>query len=531
MGSNRRVDAGEVAVRVAPTGALRSVSAVALSVAAAVVAWQGVVLATDLPAVVLPAPAAVARAGLRNAGSLADALAYTAVEVVVGWTAGVLVGATFAGAMAWSAPVKRTIYPSLVAVRIVPLIVVAPVLIVLLGPTLLTRSLLATLLVFFPVTVATLDGLRATPDDQLALLRSVGASRWTRFRHVRVPNALPGVFGGLEIATPLAIEGAILAEFLAEFLAGRRGIGVVLLEAGDRLQTALLFAAMLALVAFGVALFGAVHLCHRAVSWEESSDSLGVSLLGADGGTAGFAGGRVAAPLGLAAAVLVGLWYVAATVFPTAHLFLASPAAVVDVLAGAPELFVSAAAATVRTLAVGWLLGAGVGFALGATAALVDRARVPIVTYLAGFRVMPTVAFAPVLLVWFGVSSASAAVLVAASTFFPVAIGTATGLRRLPPGYDDLLRSVDAPPWRALAVRFRYGVPELFAGVKLSTITGLSGVVVAEWFVASDGLGVLVLEQTRTFQADLSFAAIAVLFAVGASLFGLAAALQRRLQY
>jgi ABC-type nitrate/sulfonate/bicarbonate transport system permease component len=138
---------------------------------------------------------------------------------------------------------------------------------------------------------------------------------------------------------------------------------------------------------------------------------------------------------------------------------------------------------------------------------------------------------APLLLVWLGVSFAAGVVLVAAATVFPVAIAAAVGLRRLPADQRDLLRVVDAAGWRRALVRLRYAVPTLLAGVKLAVVTGLSGTVVAEWFVASDGLGVLVLQQTRSFQPALTFAAIAVLFALGASLFGLVSLVQRRLMW
>lgn len=523
----RRLGASGTAARVAVPATVRRGIAVALSVVGAIAAWQAVVVATDLPQVILPSPGAVAGSAITHADSIRLALQYTAVEVFLGWIGGVTVGVVLAGLMATSVRLRRLFYPLLVAVRIVPLVVLAPVLVVVLGPTRPTRILLATILAFFPVTVATLDGLLSTSDDQLALMRSVGAPRWKRFAFVRVPNALPSVFAGLEIATPLAIEGVVIAEFLA----ASGGLGVAMLTAANRLQTARLFATMLVLVAFGVVLFGMVRTLHGAVSWEETADSFGAAQLDTADDSAVEFDGRTVVALGGATVVLVAGWQVLALAVPDARLFLGRPAAVVDTLVSTPGLFVSAAAATLRKLVVGWLLGAGVGLSLGALAALVPRTRIPVFTYLAGFRVMPVIAFAPVLLVWLGVSFEGAVVLVAAATVFPIAVGAATGLRRLPRAYDDLLASVDAPIWRSVLIRVRYGIPELFAGVKLSTITALSGVVIAEWFVASDGLGVLVLQQTRTFQPALSFAAIAVLFALGSTVFGLTALVQAQLQW
>lgn len=490
-------------------------------------AWQAVVWATGLPAVLLPSPVDVWVTTTTHAEVVLRDAIYTGREIVLGWATGVGAGVVLAFCMAASSRLRLLLYPLLIAVRIVPLVVIAPVFIVVVGPTLGMRVLLAAILSFFPVVVATLDGLRSVPDEQVALLRSVGASRWQRLVSVHLPNALPSAVAGLKIATPLAIEGIVIAEFLA----ASTGIGHGMVLAADRLDTPLLFGYMLVLVALGLVVFGAVVALDRTLSWKREGDAFGADQFWTP--ATGSAGGH-ATTVAVSALAVVGLvagWRLAAASVPHASLFLAGPLDVVAVLVSSPGLFVAATVASARKLVVGWTLGAAVGSTVGAVAALAPRLRTTVYTYLVGVRVMPVIAFAPVLLVWFGVSFAAGAVLVAAAVFFPIAIATATGLGQMPDRQRELFRLVAAPTRRTVPVRLRYAAPTLLAGCKLSVVTGLSGVVIAEWFVATDGLGVLVLQQTRTFQPALAFAAIAVLFAGGGVLFGLTALLQRSLRW
>jgi ABC-type nitrate/sulfonate/bicarbonate transport system permease component len=517
------VDDDGVAV---PVASLKRGLQVLLSLVAALAGWQAVVVVTGLPSVILPSPADVASVAVANAGTMWVHVQYTMWEVALGWLAGVGIGGAFAFSMATSRRLRLVVYPYLIAVRILPLVVLVPILILLVGPTLLTRVLMAAILTFFPVTIATLDGLLSVPDDQIALFESVGTPLWKRLLFVHAPNALPSIFAGLKIATPLAVEGVILAEFLA----ATRGIGYRMLVTASNLQTALLFAYMFALMALGVGLFALVLLADSLVRWNESDADVSDHL---------WTGGAIDDPRDpLAQALVVGsvvglvaVWQFAASVVPHARLFLPAPASVAAILVSSASIFVDATVQSSIKFGAGWAVGAAVGFTLGAVAALVPRLRTVVYTYLVGARVMPVIAFAPVLLVWLGVSFQSAVVLVAAATFFPVAMGAAAGFERLPAAHDDLFHLVDAPAWRVFLVRLRYAAPALFSGVKLSAITGLSGVVIAEWVVAEDGLGVLVLQQTRTFQPDLAFAAVVWLFALGAGTFGLAAACQRRLSW
>jgi len=497
----------------------------AVTVAVTVGLWQVATIVTGVPAILLPAPTEVAAALQGNRAAIARHLAYTGYEIGLGWLTGVGVGIAFAGLMAASRRLRLAVYPLLVSIRIVPLVAIAPLLIVAFGATLYTRVLMAAILTFFPVTVATLDGLLAVPSSQLDLLQSVDASTWARLRYVRLPNALPSVFAGVKIATPLAVEGVLLAEFLA----ASRGLGHAVLQAAANLDTPLLFAEVALIVGVGFALFGLVAGYERLARWTDS-----------DGVERGFGTRAAGAPAptperalfgAVALAALGAVWVAGTVVLPNAAVFLPSPSAVAASLLETPGLFLTATAGSLHKLAAGWGFGALVGGTVGAVVAFAPLTRPVAGPFLVGARVTPTIVAAPLLLVWLGISFSAATVLIALATFFPIAVATASGLTTLPETHRSLLDSVDAPRRARLFVRLRYGLPTVLAGVKLSIVSGLSGVVIAEWFVANGGLGVLVNQGMRNLQPTLTYAAIACLFVLGMALFGGVTLLQRRLDW
>ena len=504
---------------------LSSPAIAAVSLGVAVLAWQVATVVTGVPTILLPAPTEVLGAIRGNRVDVTRNLAYTGYEIGLGWLAGVGVGVAFAGVMAASNRLRLAIYPLLVSIRIVPLVAIAPLLIVAVGATLGTRVLMAAILTFFPVTVATLDGLLSVPSSQLDLLRSVEASTWTRIRYVRLPNALPSVFAGVKIATPLAVEGVLLAEFLAS----SRGLGHAVLQASADLDTALLFGEVALIVGLGLAMFGLVAGYERRVRWTDGSDGVagGFGTRREDGASTP---DRVRFGA-IALATLVGVWLAGTVTVPNADAFLPAPTAVAASVLATPDLFLDASVGSLQKLAAGWALGATVGGLVGAIVAFAPRTRPIAGPFLVGARVTPTIVAAPLLLVWLGISFTAATVLIGLATFFPIAVATASGLTTLPESHRSLLDSVDAPRRARLAVRLRYGLPTVVAGVKLSLVSGLSGVVIAEWFVANGGLGVLVNQGMRNLQPTLTYAAIACLFVLGMALFGGTTLLQRRLDW
>lgn len=226
------------------------------------VAWHAAVVRWSVPTVILPSPAEVA---VTLAGSLPTLLAdatVTAVTAGLGLAAGTAVGLALAFAMVRSRRVSAAVHPYLIALRIAPLIAIAPLLFLWLGDGPLARAALVTTLTTFPVAIASLDGLRATPTAYLDLLRTVDAPPRQVFARVRVPAAAPSVFAGLKLAAVLSVVGAVVAEFLTL----TAGIGFRVFQSSTSLQTRTTYAALVVLAALGLAFYAVPSAIERAVA-------------------------------------------------------------------------------------------------------------------------------------------------------------------------------------------------------------------------------------------------------------------------
>ena len=230
-------------------------------VIAGLAAWEVLVQAGGVDSLLLSAPTEVASALWNDRGLLAPDLAVTLQEVLVGLLVAVVVGAAFAVAMHLSAPVRRALRPLVIGSQAVPVPVIAPLLILVLGFGLAPKVLLVALVCFFPVTINFYDGLRRVDPDARKLLRSFDATRWQSFRLLEAPAALPAAFTGLKVAAAVSVIGAVFAEWAGS----DAGLGHALLTANGQLETARAFAATFLLFALAVALYGAFALLERRV--------------------------------------------------------------------------------------------------------------------------------------------------------------------------------------------------------------------------------------------------------------------------
>ncbi len=201
----------------------------------------------------LPSPSAVGRAAWIYSGTLWPALATTAGAVVAGLAASTVVGILAAIALASSRWVERAFYPYAIFFQIVPIVAIAPLLVIWFGYGWRAVVAAAFIVSVFPVIANTLAGLRAVDPALLDLFRLYGAGRRARLVKLELPWALPNLFTGLRIAAGLAVIGAIVGEFV-----GGGGIGVVILEAMRQQRTDLVFAAILHASLLGLLLFAAV---------------------------------------------------------------------------------------------------------------------------------------------------------------------------------------------------------------------------------------------------------------------------------
>jgi putative hydroxymethylpyrimidine transport system permease protein len=230
--------------------------------------WQLYVAISGVSDIVLPAPTAVVGELVREPGLLWDNFTATAVVVAGGIVVALLVGACLAVALHLSERTRHALYPTLVASQAVPIAVLAPLLVVWLGFTIVPKLIIVGIVCFFPVVVTTLDALRRSDADQLKLMRSLDATGWQVLRWVELPAALPAALSGAKVAVAVAVIGAVLAEDAG----AEKGLGHMITQANAQYDVALSFAAVAVLAAFALVLFYALHTAERRIApWAHRS--------------------------------------------------------------------------------------------------------------------------------------------------------------------------------------------------------------------------------------------------------------------
>ncbi|WP_306061450.1 ABC transporter permease [Natronococcus wangiae] len=229
-------------------------------------------------------------------------------------------------------------------------------------------------------------------------------------------------------------------------------------------------------------------------------------------------------------ALFVGVtcWWAITLATEVPPFVLPPPNAIVVRLAGNPLLYLTNAWYTLWKVVYGGTIGITAGIALAVFVAYVPWFRRAIYPYLVTVRVLPKLAIAPLLLIYLGTGMTTAIVFIALITFFPLVLNTAAGLDRASAEYHELLRSVDASPLeRILYVDVPYAIPDVFAGLKQSVTLAVVGAVVAEWVVADNGLGFLILMGSENVRTDIMLAALFVLSIEGLLVYGAVALAQR----
>ena len=234
-----------------------------------VAVWQVVVLATGVERYILPPPGAVVTAAIESAALIARNAVVTMVEIALGLGFGVSIGVASALVIGYFAPARRWLLPVLVVSQAIPVFAIAPVLVLWLGYGLASKVAMASLIIYFPVTTSFLDGLRHTERGWIDLARTMTAgapgARWASLRYIRIPAALPALASGIRVATAVAPIGAVIGEWVGS----SAGLGYLMLHANARVQIDLMFAALLVLAVFAVALYLSVDaLLRRALPWQ-----------------------------------------------------------------------------------------------------------------------------------------------------------------------------------------------------------------------------------------------------------------------
>jgi ABC-type nitrate/sulfonate/bicarbonate transport system permease component len=236
-----------------------------LVVAAMLAAWEAAVHLFGIPHYILPAPSEIVTVLAQRWDVFAKHTGITVAESVAGAALGIGLGVALAMAMFLRSWLEQALYPLLIASQNVPVFAVAPLLVVWFGYGFGSKVAMAAITVFFPMTVAALDGLKRTDPDWVRLFRTMGATRRQVFWRLRLPAALPSVFSGLKLAAVYASVGAVLGEWAG---AGA-GLGYLMLSANAQLRVAEVFAAIVCLTPIGLVLLGLVVLLERRLTpWQ-----------------------------------------------------------------------------------------------------------------------------------------------------------------------------------------------------------------------------------------------------------------------
>lgn len=234
-----------------------------------IILWELVVRIANIPTYMLPAPSAVLIKISQNTNSLVRHSLVTSWEIILGFLLSIIVGIPLAVGIFYSRLLERTFYPFLVASQTIPKVAIAPLFVIWFGFGVWPKVIVAFLIAFFPIVVDTVVGLKQTQKEMIYLAQTMGATPLQTFFKIRLPNALPNIFGGLKVAITLAVVGAVVGEFIASDV----GLGYLLVVANGYLDTPLLFSSIVALSIIGIVFFLIIELLERFfITWPTGSD-------------------------------------------------------------------------------------------------------------------------------------------------------------------------------------------------------------------------------------------------------------------
>ena len=243
--------------------------------AALVGAWELWVQVGDVPKWQLPAPSAIAVELAESRALLWDNTLVTLKEVAFGFLAALAAGVILAALIAYSKILESSIYPIVIASQTVPIITIAPLLLIWVGYGIEPKIIVVALISFYPIAVNTVDGLKSVDPDMVNMMRTLGASRWQIFSKLQVPTSLPFMFSGIKIG----ISVSVIAAVIAEWVGGSAGLGYLITYSQPLFLTARVFAAIVVLSCMGMSLFALASLVERLMlPWyhtEKKSKALG----------------------------------------------------------------------------------------------------------------------------------------------------------------------------------------------------------------------------------------------------------------
>lgn len=234
-----------------------------------VLAWQAYAASGLVSSTILPTPSSIMTTLVSNRSILWGHSLQTLSETLIGLGLAILLGVGFGIALFISSKLRKALYPLLVVSQTVPIIALAPLLLIWFGFDLVPKVIVVVLYCFYPISISVLGGI-TTADDQLVdLMKSLHASRWQTLRYVQLPAALPAFFSGLKIATTYAISGAVVGEYVGAY----KGLGIYMETAAHADAINAVFAAIFVIVGLSILLLSLVIVIEKwAVPWKDIRD-------------------------------------------------------------------------------------------------------------------------------------------------------------------------------------------------------------------------------------------------------------------
>lgn len=253
-----------------PSSIIRSLPALALGLVVVLV-WEVCVTVSGIRPQLLPPPSLIVAQGWAFRELIWLNTVPTLIETAAGFTLAIVTATVAAMIIDFSATARRALYPLMVASQALPIVAIAPLLVLWFGFGLLPKALVVALVTFFPITVGWVDGFATTELAAANLLRSMGASRWQLFWMVRVPGALPSFFSGLRIAISYAVVGAVFAEYVG----AKNGLGIFMQLQQNSFRTDLVMAAVAMTALISIVLFIATYALENLMApWQaEAKDA------------------------------------------------------------------------------------------------------------------------------------------------------------------------------------------------------------------------------------------------------------------
>ena len=235
--------------------------------------WQVIPILASIPHFILPKPTDVFQAAVSDWSILQAAIQVTVLESLIGFLLSAVIGISSSVLLASSKIIERSLYPYAIVLQSIPVVAVAPIVVIWFGAGFNSIVVISFLIGFFPVVSNTLMGLQSVDKQMDELFTLYRASRWQRMLRLRIPAAMPYMMAGLKVSCTLSIVGAIVGEYVAGIGGGNGGLGYAITVAAIQVKTPFLFACGIAAAVLGISFYLLVSLCARWMlgSWHESA--------------------------------------------------------------------------------------------------------------------------------------------------------------------------------------------------------------------------------------------------------------------